>query len=34
MRRLLVIGVGGIGGYLVPLLNKTDKYDIHIADPD
>jgi len=34
MRRILIIGVGGIGSYLTPLLLKTDNYDITIADPD
>ena len=33
-RRILIIGVGGIGSYLVPLLCKIGMYDIHIADPD
>ena len=33
-RKILVIGVGGIGSYLVPLLHKTWCYDIHIADDD
>ena len=33
-RKILVIGVGGIGSYLVPLLHKTGKYIINIADPD
>jgi tRNA A37 threonylcarbamoyladenosine dehydratase len=33
-RKILVIGVGGIGSYLVPLLHKSWCYDIHIADND
>ena len=33
-RKVLIIGVGGIGSYLTPLLHKTGLYDIHIADPD
>ena len=34
MRKILIIGVGGIGGYLAPILHKTGLYDITIADPD
>jgi len=34
MRKILIIGVGGIGGYLAPVLHKTGLYDITIADPD
>ena len=33
-RKILIIGVGGIGSYLTPLLHKTGLYDIHISDPD
>jgi hypothetical protein len=33
-RRILIIGVGGIGSYLAPLLAQTGLYDITIADPD
>jgi hypothetical protein len=33
-RKILIIGVGGIGSYLTPLLHKTGLYDLHIADPD
>ena len=33
-RKILVIGAGGIGSYLTPLLHKTRLYDIHISDPD
>jgi molybdopterin/thiamine biosynthesis adenylyltransferase len=33
-RKILIIGVGGIGSYLVPLLHKSWCYDIHIADDD
>ena len=33
-RKVLIIGVGGIGSYLTPLLHKTGLYDIHISDPD
>ena len=34
MRKVLIIGVGGIGSYLAPVLDKTGLYDITIADPD
>tara|TARA_R110002074_G_scaffold178747_2_gene342523 strand:+ start:1840 stop:2397 length:558 start_codon:yes stop_codon:yes gene_type:complete len=33
-RKILIIGVGGIGSFLVPLLDKVGLYDITIADPD
>ena len=33
-RRILVIGAGGIGSYLIPLLDKTKIYDMVVADPD
>jgi len=33
-RKVLIIGVGGIGSYLFPLLDKTSSYDITVADPD
>tara|TARA_R110001592_G_scaffold161715_2_gene394446 strand:+ start:353 stop:952 length:600 start_codon:yes stop_codon:yes gene_type:complete len=33
-RRVLIIGVGGIGSFLVPLIKKVGSYDITIADPD
>ena len=33
-KKILIIGVGGIGSYLTPLLSKTNNYDITIADPD
>jgi len=33
-RKILIIGVGGIGSNLVPLLCKVGQYDITIADPD
>tara|TARA_R100001440_G_scaffold16224_5_gene27604 strand:+ start:23500 stop:24054 length:555 start_codon:yes stop_codon:yes gene_type:complete len=34
MRKILVIGAGGIGSFLIPLLYKTGLYDITVADPD
>ena len=33
-RRIMIIGAGGIGSYLIPLLDKTKVYDIIVADPD
>ena len=34
MRKVLVIGAGGIGSFLIPLLDKVDLYSITVADPD
>ena len=34
VRRILIIGAGGIGSYLVSILNKTNMYNITVADPD
>jgi len=34
MRKILVIGAGGIGSFLIPLLDKVGLYDIKVADPD
>jgi len=33
-RKVLVIGAGGIGSFLIPLLDKVELYDITVADPD
>ena len=33
-RKVLIVGVGGIGSFLVPLLDKVGMYDISVADPD
>ena len=33
-KKILIIGVGGIGSYLAPLLGQTRLYDITISDPD
>ena len=33
-RKILIIGVGGIGSFLEPLLDKVGMYDISVADPD
>ena len=32
--KILVIGAGGIGSYLIEVLNRTSCYDITVADPD
>ena len=34
MRKILVIGCGGIGSFLIPLLDKTGLYKIEVYDPD
>ena len=34
MRKILIIGAGGIGSFLTPLLDKVGLYDITVADPD
>ena len=34
MRKVLIIGAGGIGSFLIPLLDKVKMYDITVADPD
>ena len=33
-RKVLIIGAGGIGSFLVPLLDKTGLYSISVSDPD
>tara|TARA_R100000008_G_scaffold76535_2_gene56451 strand:+ start:2656 stop:3213 length:558 start_codon:yes stop_codon:yes gene_type:complete len=33
-RKILIIGAGGIGSYLIEILNRTDCYKITVADPD
>jgi len=33
-RKILVIGAGGIGSFLIPVLDRVDLYDITVADPD
>jgi len=33
-RNILIIGAGGIGGYLIPLLDKTGLYTMTVSDPD
>ena len=34
MRKILIIGAGGIGSFLIPVLDKVGLYDITVADPD
>ena len=33
-RKVLIIGAGGIGSFLIPLLDKVGMYNISVADPD
>tara|TARA_Y100000401_G_scaffold115074_1_gene118121 strand:- start:179 stop:769 length:591 start_codon:yes stop_codon:yes gene_type:complete len=33
-RKIMIIGVGGIGSYLAPLLKKVGIYSMYLADPD
>ena len=33
-RKILIIGAGGIGSFLIPLLDKTGLYRITVFDPD
>tara|TARA_R110002012_G_scaffold205141_3_gene375049 strand:+ start:7315 stop:7872 length:558 start_codon:yes stop_codon:yes gene_type:complete len=34
MRKILIIGTGGIGSFLIPVLDKVGLYSITVADPD
>ena len=34
MKKVLIIGAGGIGSFLMPLLDRIGEYDITVADPD
>ena len=34
MRRILIIGAGGIGSFLIPILNRLGVYDITAFDED
>ena len=34
MKKILVIGAGGIGSFLIPLLDRLGTYEITSADPD
>ena len=33
-RKILIIGAGGIGSFLIPVLDRVGLYDITVADPD
>mgnify|MGYP001299302309 FL=1 len=33
-RNVLIIGAGGIGSFLIPLLDKTGLYNMTVYDPD
>ena len=33
-RNVLIIGAGGIGSFMIPLLDKVNLYDITVYDPD
>ena len=33
-KSVLVIGAGGIGSFIIPLLDKVGLYNITVADPD
>ena len=33
-RNIMIIGAGGIGSFLIPLLDRTGLYDITVFDPD
>ena len=33
-RKVLIIGAGGIGSFLIPLLDRVGIYQIDVADPD
>lgn len=34
MRKIMIIGSGGIGSFLIQFLDKVGLYRIHVADPD
>jgi hypothetical protein len=33
-RKILIIGAGGIGSYLIDILDRTGLYEMTVADPD
>ncbi len=33
-RKIMIIGAGGIGSYLIPFLNRVGLYDITVYDDD
>ena len=34
MKKIMVIGAGGIGSFLIPLLNRVKEYEITVWDND
>ena len=34
MRKVMIIGAGGIGSFLIPQLDRTNLYDLVVYDPD
>ena len=34
MRKVMIIGAGGIGSFLIPQLNRTKLYKLTVYDPD
>ena len=34
MKKIMVIGAGGIGSFLIPLLNRVNEYEINVWDDD
>ena len=34
MKKIMVIGAGGIGSFLIPLLNRVNEYKINVWDDD
>ena len=34
MKKIMIIGAGGIGSHLVPILNRTGCYEIEVWDAD
>ena len=34
MRKVLIIGAGGIGSHLIPCLARTGVYELTVFDPD
>ena len=33
-KKILIVGAGGIGSFLIPLLDKVSLYNVTVADPD
>ena len=34
MRKVMIIGAGGIGSFLIPQLNRTKLYKLTVYEPD